>query len=40
MIYDVLVDRGYFKTIDAGLIDRAYWDASDHIAYYARIEVN
>ena len=33
----VLVDSRYFEVRDAGIISREHWDASDHLAYYARI---
>ena len=33
----VLVDPRYFSVKDAGIISREHWNASDHIAYYARI---
>ena len=35
----VLVDRLHFEVLDAGIISREYWDASDHLAYYARIRL-
>jgi endonuclease/exonuclease/phosphatase family metal-dependent hydrolase len=33
----VLVDSRYFEVQDSGIVSREYWDASDHLAYYARI---
>jgi endonuclease/exonuclease/phosphatase family metal-dependent hydrolase len=33
----VLVDSRYFEVQDSGIIARELWDASDHLAYYARI---
>ena len=36
----VLVDSQYFTVQDAGIISSEHWEASDHIAYYARIIPN
>lgn len=33
----VLVDPKYFNVLDVGLVDRQYWDASDHLAYWAKV---
>ena len=33
----VLVDRGRFNVYDCGLLEAAYWPASDHIGYFAVI---
>ena len=33
----VLVDNRYFDVQEAGIISRKYWNASDHLAYFARI---
>lgn len=33
----VLVDPQYFVVQDAGIISREHWNASDHLAYYARV---
>ena len=33
----VLVDSRYFEVQDSGIISREHWNASDHLAYYARI---
>ncbi len=35
----ILVDRGHFDVLDAGLIDEKYRSASDHIGYYAVIRL-
>jgi len=34
----ILVDKGRFKVLDAGLIDEKYWLASDHIGYFAKVD--
>ena len=33
----VLADPQFFVVEDAGIIDRAYWNASDHLGYYTAI---
>ncbi len=33
----VLIDPTYFKVLDVGLANRQYWDASDHLAFWAKI---
>ena len=33
----VFVDSRYFDVQEAGIISRKYWNASDHLGYYARI---
>ncbi len=33
----VMVDPAFFSVIDVGLVERPYRDASDHLAYWARI---
>lgn len=33
----VLVDPKYFNVWDVGLVDRQYWNASDHLAYWAKV---
>ena len=33
----VLVDPTYFKVVDAGLVSRQYWKASDHLAFWAKV---
>ena len=33
----VLVDPKYYRVIDAGLVEHAHREASDHLAYWARI---
>jgi len=33
----VMVDPNHFKVLDVGLADRRYRDASDHLAYWAKI---
>ena len=35
----ILVDKGRFEVINAGLIDTKYWPASDHVGYFATIEL-
>lgn len=34
----ILLDKGFFSVLDAGLVDQQYWAASDHIAYYTKIQ--
>jgi endonuclease/exonuclease/phosphatase family metal-dependent hydrolase len=33
----VLVDNRYFEVLDAGIISRQHWEASDHLAYFTRV---
>ena len=33
----ILVDRGRFSVLDAGLLPEKYWPASDHIGYFATV---
>ncbi|WP_136808597.1 endonuclease/exonuclease/phosphatase family protein [Desulfosediminicola flagellatus] len=33
----IFVESKYFQVIDSGIIAPKYWDASDHIGYYARM---
>lgn len=35
----ILVDKDRIKVLDAGLIDKQYWNASDHIGYYTKIVI-
>jgi len=35
----ILVDKGRFDVLDAGLVDEEYWSASDHIGYYAVVRL-
>ncbi|RUM39587.1 MAG: hypothetical protein DSY57_01010 [Desulfobulbus sp.] len=35
----ILVDKGRFKVVNAGLLDEKYWSASDHIGYYAVVRL-
>lgn len=34
----ILVDKGRFEVVDAGLINEKNWLASDHLGYYAKIK--
>ncbi len=36
----ILVEKGRFKVLDAGLIDEKYWSASDHLGYYTKVTLN
>lgn len=36
----ILVDKEGIEVLDAGLIDEQYWNASDHIGYYAIIKLH
>jgi endonuclease/exonuclease/phosphatase family metal-dependent hydrolase len=35
----ILVDKDKFNILDAGLTARTYWNASDHLGYYATVEL-
>jgi len=35
----ILVDKGRFDVLDAGLVNEEYWSASDHIGYYAVVRL-
>ena len=35
----ILVDKGRFEVVNAGLIDEKYWPASDHVGYFAKIDL-
>ena len=35
----ILVDKGRFEILNAGLIDEKYWPASDHIGYFAKVDL-
>ena len=35
----ILVDRGKFSVLNAGLIQEKYWPASDHIGYFATVRL-
>ena len=33
----IWIDPHQFKVVDAGLVDRRFWNASDHLAYWTRV---
>jgi endonuclease/exonuclease/phosphatase family metal-dependent hydrolase len=33
----ILLDKGRFEVLNAGLLDEKYWPASDHIGYFAKV---
>jgi len=35
----IMVDKHYFEVLDAGLIDKQYWNASDHLGYYTKLKL-
>lgn len=35
----ILVEKGRFEVLDAGLIEEKYWKASDHLGYYAKLKL-
>jgi endonuclease/exonuclease/phosphatase family metal-dependent hydrolase len=35
----VLVDKGRFEVLNAGLMKEKYWSASDHIGYFAKVKL-
>ena len=35
----VFCDKQSFRVIDVGLTNKQYWNASDHLAYFARLEL-